>query len=76
MHFSEKLGFFNLLLPLFWGGGGGVILHCPVHWVELFYFQSFSLFLSPPVVYVMCYMYPRLCGPVDSAKIDYSCALR
>ena len=56
--------------------GGGFILHCPVHWVELFYFQSFSLFLPPPVAYVMCYMYPRLCGPVDSAKIDYSCALQ
>ena len=43
MYFQDKLGFFNLLIPLFWEG---FILHCPVDWVELFDFQSFIM--SPP----------------------------
>ena len=72
MHFPDKLGFFNLLIPLFWEG---FILHCLVDWVELSDLQSFIMF-PPPVPYLMCHMYPRLCGPVDSAGIDYSCALR
>ena len=46
MHFPDKLGFFNLLIPLFWGEGG-FILHCPVDWVELFDFQSFIMFPPP-----------------------------
>ena len=43
MHFQDKPGFYNLLIPLFWEG---FILHCPVDWVELFDFQSFIMF--PP----------------------------